>query len=294
MSGVDTARITELREIVKQRIESRFEQARRPRVHQWIRQGSHAMHTMIRDLRTGRPDMDLDIGVVFRYEDLITRMQTEYPPGVIKRWIAEGLLHENLREPPQIRQNCVTVWYGTGEQIDVPVYRISRLYRGDEYLEIASKEWVLSDPVGVNDWFTEECQRSPETTGSLQLRRLVRLFKALGRSQTPRLSGFAITALVAKHYVPREGRDDYSFYLTGQRMLESLIATTRIEHPVLLGRMVTKGVGDPAVVKYRDRLRLKLSTLSKAFGPVADERAAVCAWLKVFQHAYFRNALRQM
>lgn len=294
MSRVDTERITALRETVQQRTENWLAQADRPEVHQWILQGSHAMNTMIRDLRTGRPDMDLDIGVVFRYEDLITRLQTEYAPGVIKRWIAKGLEHGNLREPPQIRKNCVTVWYRNGEQIDVPVYRISRLYRGDEYLELASQEWVLSDPVGVNTWFTEECKRSPDCSGTLQLRRLVRLFKALGRSQTPRLSGFAITALVVNNYVPHDCRDDYSFYMTGLRMVESLTATTRVEHPVLLGRMVTKGIGEPAVVRYRNRLRTKLSMLSQAFGQAKDERAAIRAWLHVFNHDYFRNALRQL
>lgn len=291
MSSTDTDRITMLRDTIKERIERRLDQAGRPAIHRWIRQGSHAMHTMIRDLATGKPDMDLDIGVVFRYEDLITRLKTEYPPLVVKRWIAEALDHGNQNESPQIRKNCTTVRYRSGEQIDVPIYRISRLYRGDEYMELASTGWILSDPAGVNDWFTEKCQLSPETSGSLQLRRIVRLFKALGRSQTPQLSGFAVTALVAKNYVPRDGRDDYSFYLTGQRIMESLTKSAQIEHPVLLGRTITKGVADAAVVTYRNRLRAKLGALGSAFSTGNDEGAAVRAWRQVFyNHNYFREA----
>ena len=287
MSSADTERIRLLRDTVIQRIESRLTQARRPTVHQWINQGSYAMNTMIRDLNTGKPDMDLDIGIVFRYEDLITRLQTEYTPIAVKRWIIDGLSHGNQKEPPQIRKNCTTVWYNTGEQIDVPIYRITRLYRGDEHLELASNEWVISDPLGVNEWFTDQCQRSPETAGSLQVRRIVRLFKALARSQNPPLSGFAITTLVVNNYVPKDGRDDYSFYLTGRRMLEALSRSTFIEHPVLLGRVIDRGGG---VIKYRDRLSSKLTHLSSAF-TTNNERVAVLAWLKVFPHAYFRKVL---
>ncbi len=292
VSKFDVDRITKLRDTVKVRLVRNLDLSGRPKVRHWISQGSYAMSTMVKSLKTGKPDMDLDIGVVFKYEDLMTGFDTEMKPGIVKRWVADALMHGNLISPPQVRKNCVTVWYETGEQIDIPVYRKTTRYQGDEFFELASNEWTVSDPLGVNDWFRDMVEKySPESGGSLQLRRLVRLFKVLGRSQTPRLSGFAITALVVENYKPVYGRDDHSFFLTAQKIIDSLTQTRRVYHPVLLGRRITKTVNDKAVTVYRERLNGKVSMLRAAFVAGVTEERAIRAWAAAFPHPFFRSYL---
>jgi len=289
VSKFEVDRITSLRDTVKARLIRNLALHGRPKVQHWISQGSYAMSTMVKSLKTGKPDMDLDIGIVFKYEDLMTGFDTEMKPNLVKRWVADALMQGNLISPPQVRKNCVTVWYESGEQIDIPVYRRTTRYQGDEFFELASSEWIVSDPTGVNDWFRDMVGNlSPEAGGSQQLRRLVRLFKVLGRHQTPKLSGFAITALVVENYKPVEGRDDHSFFLTAQRIVDSLTQTRRIYHPVLIGRRITKTVNDTAVVTYRDRLKTRVSILQPAFTTGVTYERAIRAWAMAFPHPFFR------
>jgi hypothetical protein len=284
MSKFDLDRIRRLRDTVQDRLVDRLFAAERPAVHRWLPQGSYAMNTMVRNTNNGEPDMDIDVGVVFRYEDLIDRYGSGRPPDVIKRWVSQALQQGNLSRSPRVRRNCVSVWYGGGEQIDLPVYRLTRRYNGDEFLELASESWTLSDPEGVNDWFADNVSGAP------QLRRLVRLFKVLGRRQVPRLSGFAITSLVVQHYHSVEDRDDLAFYATAKQILAALQRSVRLEHPVLLGRLITKHEDDVAAETFLERLSVKLEILSTAFRPGTNAPSALRAWRHVFQHPFFSAA----
>jgi hypothetical protein len=165
-------------------------------------QGSYAMKTMVQ-----YPDKDYDIddGVYFDKDDLVGDRGAEMSALQSRQMVRGALDDGSFATAPEVRTNCVRVYYKAGYCVDVPVYR--RIGTKDAWgtvtytYELASSDWKRSDARAVTSWFEEENSRqSLDTVNGRQLRRIVRQIKKYANSrQSWRgqiLSGFGITKLV--------------------------------------------------------------------------------------------------
>ena len=104
----------------RERLRKGLEKAGKPGPIEFVAQGSYAMKTMVRD-----PDNDYDIddGVYFRKEDLagprgagMTSLQARQP---VRNAVDDG----RFKQAPEVRSNCVRIYYEAGYHVDLPVYR---------------------------------------------------------------------------------------------------------------------------------------------------------------------------
>jgi len=263
-------------------------------------QGSYAHRTMVQ-----HPDKDYDIddGVYFRKDDLKGPNGGDKSARDAKEMVCKALHDERFKKPPEVRTNCVRVYYDAGYHVDVPVYRQVRKtnFFGTEevYYELASTDWKLSSPVEVTEWFDKENQRqSPDENNGRQMRRQVRLNKAFARSREswqPRIaSGFMITTLIANEcYRPNAAREDRALYDTIVAMRDRLKWNLEIDHPTVKGDKLTKGTDDARTKFLREKLDWAIGELQVLFEPGCTREQALKAWDKVFNTDFFISRLEK-
>lgn len=253
-------------------------------------QGSYAMHTMVQD---DDLDYDIDDGVYFKATDLVGAQGEEKSPLAVRQMICDALQDDRFKTPPEVRKNCVRVYYDAGYHVDVPAYR--RIENDDPWsgvtysYELASSTWRASDPRAVTSWFqTTNSTLSPDT-GEGQFRRVIRLLKMFSKSRPSwkgkNLSGFALTALAEHTFVANDGRDDISLRRTMQAMAAHLEWTQQIGHPVVAENLSEDG--GTAAIHFRDRLKENLTHLDAMDDPDCDHARAMQAWDKVFYTDWF-------
>ena len=74
---------------------------------------------------------------------------------MLARWSADAVDDGSFKTDPEIKTNCVRVYYNDGPHVDIPVYRSITDGFGNDKYELASVDWKESDPEGVNRWFRE-------------------------------------------------------------------------------------------------------------------------------------------
>ena len=262
-------------------------------------QGSYAHRTMVQQLDN---DYDIDDGTYFRKDDLKGPRGGDKTARDAKEMVRRALHDERFNKPPEVRTNCVRVYYSAGYHVDVPVYRevtTTYLYGKQETrYEIASSDWKESDPVEVTRWFNRENQRqSPDTTNGRQLRRHTRMLKAFARSREswrPRIAtGFMITTLVVKEcYRQHATREDKALYYTMVAMRDRLNVNLEIAHPTVDGEWLTKGADDGPSKFLREKLDWAIRELDVLFRTDCTRAQALKAWDKVFNTTYFSERLR--
>ena len=285
------------RETNRDRLKSGLKRDGAPSPKGFQSQGSYAHRTMVQD-----PDKDYDIddGVYFDIEDLKGPQGGDKTPYDAKEMVRAGLHNELFSQPPEIRTNCVRIHYNEGYHMDVPVYREFTTENGagqpEVSWEIASADWKSSDPKGVTQWFQEENERqSPDRQNGRQLRRVVRLLKALARSRkgwrSQIASGFMISVLVVERYRPRESREDQALYETMVAIRNRLNWKLEVEHPVVEGEHLTRGSDDAKVRFLRDKLGWAIAKLDVLFDPDCTREQALAAWDKVFKTRFFKGRI---
>lgn len=258
-------------------------------------QGSYAHHTMVQ-----QPDKDYDIddGTYFRKDDLEGPRGGDKTARDAKEMVRKALHDERFNKPPEVRTNCVRVYYSAGYHVDVPVYReeTTNLFGKQETrYEIASSDWKTSDPVEVTRWFNRENQRqSPDTTNGRQLRRQTRMLKAFARSREswrPRIAtGFMITTLIVEEcYSQDAAREDKALYHTMVAMRDRLKGNLEIAHPTVDGEWLTKGADDARSRFLREKLDWAIRELDVLFRTDCTRAEALKAWDKVFNTTYFSD-----
>ena len=260
-------------------------------------QGSYAHHTMVQ-----QPDKDYDIddGVYFWKDDLKGPNGGDKAALDAKKMVQKALQDNRFKNPPEVRTNCVRIYYDVGYHVDVPVYRkvkTKNLWNEEEtiHYELASSEWRESDPAEVTRWFTREnkCQ-SPDTTNGRQLRRLTRLNKAFARSREswrPRIAtGFMITTLIVNEcYRANVEREDKALYETMVAMRDRLNRNLEIKHPISQGENLTKGSHEGRTKFLRDKLDWAIGELEVLFEAECTHSRALKAWDKVFNTTFFSD-----
>lgn len=254
-------------------------------------QGSYSMKTMVQDANC---DYDIDDGVYFKAADLKGSQGADKSALQVRQMVCAALQDDKFATPPEVRKNCVRVYYEAGYHVDVPAYRrheTKDFWGTVTYsYELASSDWKASDPRAVTKWFDETNKDLSPDTGDGQFRRTVRLLKAFARSRNSwkgkNLSGFAITKLASDTFYASDGRDDEALRHTMKSMASSLQLTQQIIHPVLQSENLT-GNGDTKAIHFRDRLDENLKHLEVLDTVDCTHEEAMAAWDKVFCSSWF-------
>lgn len=275
------------------RLKKGLSSAGKPAPREFVSQGSYAMKTMVQ--HPGK-DYDIDDGVYFHKEDLVGDRGAEMSALQARQMVRDALDDGSFKKPPEVRKNCVRVYYEAGFHVDVPVYRrvtTKNLWGNDTYhYELAASDWKRSDARAVASWFEAENDRqSPDTGNGRQLRRIVRLTKKYARSRdswkSQILSGFGITKLVTERYRADAGREDRALYNTMVAIRDRLRGSLIVDHPVTLNETITSGADDARARFLRDRLSEAIDNLAPLFEYGCTRQQALKCWDKVFATTFF-------
>lgn len=255
-------------------------------------QGSYAMLTMVMD---AEDDYDIDDGIYFEKSDLFGPRGGELSPRQIKQIVCDAAHNDSFKKPPEVRTNCVRVFYNDGPHVDIPVYRkiVEEDFWGNETVtyEIAGAEWKESDPQSVTKWFREiNKDLSPDKSNGRQFRRIVRSLKKFSKSRdswkSKIASGFIITKLASECYEAIEDREDTALYDTMKAIYDRLVDDLEVSHPTLSEKL-TSGADDAKTKFLRERLKEQLDNLDVAIEDDCDHASALEAWGKVFKSNFF-------
>ena len=259
---------------------------------EFVKQGSYAMKTMVRD-----PDNDYDIddGVYFRKKDLVGERGAEMTSLQARQMVRDAVDDGHFKQAPEVRSNCVRVLYQPGYHVDLPVYRrvVTSTIFGDEvhYELAASSGWKRSDARHVTEWYEDKRVRSAD---SQQLRRINRDLKKYARSRhswrSRILSGFGISILVVECFQQND-REDRALYDTMVVIRNRLKWDLQIAHPITPGDYITSGVDDARSRFFRDKLTEAIDTLQTQFQADCTRKQALKCWDKVFATTFFSERL---
>jgi hypothetical protein len=274
------------------RLRNGLAKADRPAPLEFVKQGSYAMKTMVRD-----PDNDYDIddGVYFRKEDLVGERGAEMTSLQARQMVRDSVDDGKFKQAPEVRSNCVRVFYDAGYHVDLPVYRrvVTLTVLGEEvhYELAASSGWKRSDARDVSDWYEDKRTKSAD---GRQLRRINRDLKKYARSRYSWrggiLSGFGISVLVTERFLQSD-REDQALYDTIVAIRDRLDWNLEIAHPVTPNDYITSGPDDARARCLRDKLNEAIDALQPLFEADCTRERALKCWDKVFATTFFSERL---
>ncbi|MFG1425987.1 cyclic GMP-AMP synthase DncV-like nucleotidyltransferase [Roseixanthobacter glucoisosaccharinicivorans] len=283
------------RDANRERLKKGLKDKGKPTPREFASQGSYAMKTMTRH---PAKDYDIDDGVYFDKAVLIGERGAEMTALQARQMVRDALDDGSFKTPPEVRKNCVRVYYLAGYCVDVPVYRrvtTKDIFGNESYHhELASSDWKRSDARDVSKWFEDEnTKQSPDTVNGRQLRRVVREIKKYARSReswsSQVLSGFGITKLVTECFRGDIWREDRALYDTMKAIRDRLSWNLVVEHPVTPNETITKGTDDPRARFLRTRLTDAIDTLAPLFEHDCTRTKALKCWDKVYATTFFSD-----
>lgn len=272
------------------RLEKGLRKNENPLPKEHVPQGSYAMHTMVKNKDN---DYDIDDGVVFDKEDLVGTQGAEISALDARKMIRDALDDGSFSKPPEVRTNCVRVYYTAGYHVDVPVYR----KMDDGSLELASADWIGSSPTEVTEWYNNAViEKSPEGNNGKQMRRVTRLLKFFKQSRDSwkslMPSGFEISVLADECYVADSDREDVSLYKTMRAIKLRLKRDLEVEHPTR-DEMLTDGADDANTRLLKEKLIEAVDNLQVLFESDCTRLEALVAWNYVYKHDYWKNLIAE-
>ena len=263
----------------------------KPLPQESVSQGSYQMKTMLQDQNN---DYDIDDGQYFDKGVLVGPRGAELTSLEARAMVRDAIDDGGFARPPEVRGNCVRVFYAVGYHVDLPVYRRVAEDGGETlHHELASSSgWRRSDARDVTSWY-EDMRRA--TTDPRQFRRLNRHLKMQARSRSswrPRtLSGFGISVMMTERGVVEVGREDRALHDSMVAIRDRLSMKLTIDHPVTPGETITSGGADAKAAHYRDRLTEAIDHLGPLFEPNCTRETALKCWDKVFNTTFFSERL---
>lgn len=291
----EQANMRSRRDANRDRLEKGLENAEDPQPLEHVSQGSYAMRTMIQH---DEKDYDIDDGIYFDKADLVGPQGGDKTSLDTRKMVRDAVDDGSFKRSPEVRNNCVRVYYDAGYHVDLPAYRrvISQDWLGQEqvHYELASSSWVRSDARDVTKWFDERNKAlSPDETNGRQLRRVVRYIKKFAKSRTSWgsqiLSGFGITKLVTECFKSSIDRDDIALYETIKAIKDRLHNNLVVVHPVTPESTITTGDDDPKAKFLRQKLEDAIGWLSRTQESDCTREDALKCWDKVFSTDYFSS-----
>ena len=272
------------------RIKTGLDELDKPAVAETINQGGYAQKTMTQPPEADQESRyDIDLGIVFEQEDAAG-------PRTTRGWVRDAIARKaaNMKNDPETKKKCVRVVYADGYQCDFPVFQRHSTEAGWKYELSAGDDWDASDPRSINTWIeTQVSTKSPETSGSYQLRRVIRMGKYYAKTHAARLdrkfpSGLVATALFIEAYVSIEGRDDEAFRET----LRVISSQSKYSPVYANGVQVSDDKDTDRIERLIDEAQASIEELDKLDGDNATESDASKAWKKVFRHSFFDGAVK--
>jgi len=283
----------ERRDANRKRLKDGLKKAGRPASLDFETQGSYAMLTMI---QYPAKDYDIDDGVYFDADDLKGERGGEMSALEVRQMVRDALDDGSFKKKPEVRTNCVRVYYDAGYHVDIPAYRmrVEKSASGEEMtiVELASADWKRSDARDVTEWFNEENEKqSPDTENGRQLRRVTREIKKYARSRESWidniLSGFGITKLVTECFRRNAAREDEALVKTIRAIRDRLDLDLVIKHPVTPNETITKGSDDASARFFRDKIKEGIESLKVLDDPSCTRTQGLAAWDKFYATDYF-------
>jgi hypothetical protein len=273
----------------RERVITGLKEKEKPNPMEFLIQGSYDMETIIQQPKN---NYDIDDGVIFKAEDLCGPQGGRLSPLQVRQMVCEAVQDSKFNKQPEVRTNCVRVYYEEGHNVDIPAYRqVNSLLEGTS-LELASSEWRESNPKAVTQWFDNQVKtQSPDENGNKQqMRRVVRLLKSFARSRESwnMPSGFILSVLVSEKYKSAVGRDDVSFYDTIRGINSRLQWDLTVRHPVA-DELLTKTSEDPQMIELKTQSTMALEWLKVLHDDGCTKKAALQAWGKVFNIDFFNR-----
>ena len=291
---VEQTNMRERRNANRRRLKNGLKSRGNPVPREFASQGSYAMKTMIQH---PAKDYDIDDGVYFDKDALVGERGAELAALKTRQMVCNALNDGSFKTPPEVRKNCVRVYYEAGYHVDVPVYRrvIRNIFNNQiHHYELASSDWKRSDARDVSKWFeNENTQKSPDTVNGRQLRRVVREIKKLARSRESWsgqiLSGFGITKLVTECFLGNAEREDRAHYDTMKTICDRLRWNLVVEHPVTPNETITNGDDDARARFLLARLTEAINNLAPLFQSDCSQSRALKCWDKVYATNFFSD-----
>ena len=276
------------RDANRDRVRDGLKDAGHPQPKKFVAQGSFSMRTTIQE-----PDRDYDIddGVVFRQESLQGPMGADKTALATRHMVRDAVDDSSFKQPPEIKKNCVRVFYNDGPHVDLPVYRESDV--PEHHYELASAEWKVSDPEGVSAWFKDCLDRAGEK-GRVQLRQLIRLLKSFcaDRPSYTLPSGFVLTVLSQEQYWGYDECLDRAFRDVVRRIYDRLRQDLHVRHPVVDEWLIDED-SSSKTEKLRDLLKMALEEMDVLDRPNCTRSRALRVWKKVLATNYFDKDIEQ-
>ena len=274
------------------RLRDGLAKAGKPKPIEFVKQGSYAMKTMCRDADN---DYDIDDGVYFHKDDLVGDRGAEMTSLQARQMVRDAVDDGRFKRAPEVRSNCVRVFYEKGYHVDLPVYRrvVTETVFGEEvhYELAASSGWKRSDARDVSDWYEDERAASAD---GVQLRRVNRDLKKFARSRYSWrgsiLSGFGISGLMTEKF-RADDREDRALYDTMVAIRDRLNWNLQVSHPVTPGDYITSGPDDAKARCFREKLTEAIDTLAPLFDANCTREKALKCWDKVFATTFFSERL---
>lgn len=206
------------RRALETRIKNHFKLNNKFLIPKFYIQGSYKMKTMVMK-KDG--SYDVDLGIYFLKKPLITSVALQ--KNVLKA------VANHTKSGAEHREKCIRVKYKADFDIDLPVYYMQK---SDNHPHLATKkEWLVSDPKELCDWF-EKIRIQKDKNG--QILRLVKYFKAWSYQRNRKMpSGIVFTIWVAKYYKSNL-RDDRAFFETAKAIEASFgggLVNTEVINP---------------------------------------------------------------
>lgn len=290
LSKVEQNEMRARRNANRKRLEKGLEQSEKPLPEKHVPQGSYAMRTMVKHKNN---DYDIDDGAVFNEDDLVGAQGAEMSALNVRKMVRDALDDGSFAKPPEVRTNCVRVYYVAGYHVDMPVYR----KLDDGTLELASSNWKGSSPTEVTEWYDSAAiEKSPEGNHGKQMRRVTRLLKFYKQSRnswkSSMPSGFEVSVLVDECYIANSEREDVSLYETMREIQERLKHDLEIEHPTR-DEMLTDGADDANTRLLKEKITEAVDNLQVLFESSCTRLDALRAWNCVFKHEYWKNLVAE-
>jgi len=285
------------REANRTRLKKGLEADKEPMPTEFVPQGSYAMSTMVQsEVETS----DIDDGAVFDREALKGARGGDRSANHAKEMVRKAIAaKDEFKTPPEVRGNCVRVYYNDGFHVDIPVYR-TYTENGVTKKELASTgEWKVSAPEDITNWFNDQVvAKSSDTLNARQMRRVVRLLKywSKSRSSWTMPSGFVLTVLTDEAY--RHGgwadRDDSALLSVMRSIRDRLTWNERVRRPVEPREEITSDRTLGRVRKLREELEGAINELSKIERADCDELMALKALKAVFNTDYWDGRIKEL
>ncbi|MBB4608312.1 cyclic GMP-AMP synthase DncV-like nucleotidyltransferase [Sphingomonas yabuuchiae] len=285
LSQAEQTAMRDRRDANRRRLRKGLADNGKPAPIEFVKQGSYAMKTM---LQHPQNDYDIDDGVYFRKDDLVGSRGAAMS-ALDARWMVRDALDDgSFNDAPEVRPNCVRVFYAAGFHVDVPVYRRVDTNGSYSYELASGAGWRRSDARDVTAWFDRELNASGQT---YLLRRLVRHVKKFARSRSSWsgriLSGFGITVLVVENRHLDVARDDRAVHETMRAIKQRLDWNLVVSHPVTPGDTITSGDSDGKASFLRSKLDEALGWMEPLFEADCTREKALSCWDKVYNTDFF-------